>query len=1322
MTRDGLWIPPQEFDEYQLVRLLGKGAMGQVFLAHDRVLDRPVAVKFITTLEGDARERFLIEARAAARIQHPNVMAMYRVGELDSRPYLITEYVRGRNLSELTLPVPWSEALGLSVGLARGLAAAHRQGVLHRDIKLANAMVSDHGEVKLLDFSLAKLEAGAPALDQLRREALQRPTLPEGEINELDLTSDLGGPTPPARAPPMHTPMDDPAEPAAADSDGGLDSTQVVRHPAVSPSVAFLRKFEGGHRGVGADLTEAGTLVGTPHYMAPELWRAEPASRRSDVYALGVLMYLLCCDHPPTEARDALQLARRIQLREPRPLVELVPGIDPRFAAIVDRCIQRNPAERFASGEELRVALEALSPTGSREGFIVPAGNPYRGLRAFEAEHRELFFGRGIEIQTVVDRLRGQPFVLVAGDSGVGKSSLCRAGVLPAVTEGTLEPSRTWFASSMTPGRKPLRALVNALAGGLDIEEEELLAAIRAEPDALEQALRRQEGGARGRIVFIDQLEELVTLSPPAEATLVAKLIRQIAAGIPGVRLLATARGDFLTRLAALPGLAEEMPRALYFLPPLGPAGVREAIVGPAAAKQVQFESEGLIEQLVTAGIEGSLPLLQFALAEIWEARSPGNELITAAALEKLGGVSGALARHADGVLARLNPEQRRAARVLLMRLVTLESTRASLTREELVGDDPNGRAALEALLGGRLLVVREQPEGFVHELAHEALIQGWTTLQLWLEEEAESRVVRHRLEAAVSDWDRLGRPRDALWRERQLTELRLIDPGTLRPREAAFVAASEARARRGRRLRNAAFLTVPLLLILGFIGVRVARRAAIDGQVDTQLARAAGLIEDARARDAQLTTRRSDAFTRFDAGDIDGGEAAWGVALGLQREVEALHTRAARELETALSLDPERGDLRRSLAEVLYAQALLSERHHDAGRVEDLIARVSLYDTDGALRARWGAPARLDLDLRPRGAEVSVATYERDAGGRLTLGPRRTLSITPGVAIDLPAGSHLLLITAEGHAPVRYPVHLTRDETLQASLTLPRASEVPEGFVYVPAGSFLFGSASDEDLRKGFLTAPPLHERSTEAFLIARHETTYADWITFLEVLSPEQRAARLRLGEGSAFRQAPVLSRDDQGQWQMSVQMGEQRYSARAGEPLKITARTGPGAVQDWLRFPVGGINWDDAQTYVRWLDESGRVPGARLCSEVEWERAARGADGRKFPTGDTVGPEDANFDETHARDFAAMGPDEVGSHPASESPLGLHDTMGNVWEWVTAGSSAPDGAGSVARGGAFFFDKLTGSPMNRNALDPGFRDGTLGLRVCATPRFPT
>ncbi len=133
------WSPPKQFDEYRILWQLGRGGMGEVYLGHDTLLDRPVAIKFISAIDPDAlmREQFLTEARAAARLQHPNVVAIYRVGEIDGRPYIISEFVRGQNLDHIKLPLPWTRVLEMSIGLARGLAAAHRRGVLHRDSSAA---------------------------------------------------------------------------------------------------------------------------------------------------------------------------------------------------------------------------------------------------------------------------------------------------------------------------------------------------------------------------------------------------------------------------------------------------------------------------------------------------------------------------------------------------------------------------------------------------------------------------------------------------------------------------------------------------------------------------------------------------------------------------------------------------------------------------------------------------------------------------------------------------------------------------------------------------------------------------------------------------------------------------------------------------------------------------------------------------------------------------------------------------------------------------------------------------------------------------------
>src|SRR5262249_38698856 len=152
---------------------------------------------------------------------------------------------------------------------------------------------------------------------------------------------------------------------------------------------------------------------------------------------------------PPFAGVAAADLGRAACEDDAPPLT----GAEPRLAALVARCLARDPDPRFASGEELREALEQLhaarNPTGRSDE------NPYRGLRPFEAAHRGVFFGRGLEVGAIVERLRTESVVVVAGDSGVGKSSLCRAGVIPAVLDGALGAGRTWQQLAIVPGRHP---------------------------------------------------------------------------------------------------------------------------------------------------------------------------------------------------------------------------------------------------------------------------------------------------------------------------------------------------------------------------------------------------------------------------------------------------------------------------------------------------------------------------------------------------------------------------------------------------------------------------------------------------------------------------------------------------------------------------------------------------------------------------------------------------------------------------------------------------------------------------------------------------
>ena len=1210
--------PPRAFFEFRIVRPLGRGAMGEVFLADDELLGRQVAIKFVRHAERpEMRARFLLEARSLARLQHPNVVTVHRVGEVLGRPFIVSEWVDGRSLDHLTLPLDPDRVLPIALQLARALAAAHRAGVLHRDLKPANVLLSDAGELKLVDFGVS------------------------AELAEPD-------------AAPIQQPV------------GGLAETQPL--PGASDPAPRHRAM---------------LQVGTPLYAAPELLGGAPGTRLSDLYGWGAVIYEICSGHPPYQAQTLDDLRVKAEAGSFAPL-DRVPK---ELAALVHSCLSPDPRGRPQRAEAL---LEILEPVLAHQRGPLPE-EPYRGLAVFGPEHAALFFGREREVRAVLERLRAASFVLVAGDSGVGKSSLCRAGVLPQLRAGAVE-QRRFDVITLSLGARPVEAVASALRPWLGVDEPAAALALRTDPEQL-AARARAAPANEGRALFIDGLEELVSLASPDDAESLSRFLGALVVRSPAFRFLSTARSDFLTRLSALPSLGPELGNALYLLRPLTEEGLRQAIEGPARASDFRFVPETLVDDLVAAAKvgPGALPLVQFAVTELWHRRDPVRRVIDGAALAAMGGVGGALARHADESIAQLPSAQRRAAEQILRRLVTAQGTRARRTRADFrPGDDVSN--ALEALVAARILTssnpqgnLEQGSAGATYELAHEALIQSWEQLRTWVGQDEQKRALVQRLERAAEEWE--SSRGEGLWSRRRLRDLMAFAELPLGERERRFLAASKSAARRQRILFFAAAVAVPLLIVLGVAGVRSRAQAAQHKLAAGQLGGATAALEKARALDREESSLRREAFARFDADQTAAAEQIWARVQAASRSLAQSLEQARSAIDSALLLSP--GDEPRRLLAELIVFRLEREGQNPLSRDRaGLLAQLAQVDPGGALRAPFERPAHLKVDVE---AQLQPLLESSPA-----------IQLRPGADHDLKPGSYVVELAGG----VRLPILLRFGDRQELKLRSTRSA--PPGFIALPAGRYLTGFDGEEDVRTGIFGAPPLHERESAAFAIARTEVSFAQWIEYLRALPAPER--KLRLPAVQTARNGVALSQRSDGRFVLHIQPTTRAYLAVEGSPLVYPGRKSNASV-DWGQLPVSGISFQDASAYAAWLSSEGRVPGARLCREAEWERAARGADGRAFPSGDSLAGADANIDETYGREPLAFGPDPVGSHPRSNSPVGAADMAGNAWEMMVSPSGAP-----AIRGGSWYQGALSARAVNREPSEPTARSLLIGFRLCA------
>ena len=303
--------------------------------------------------------------------------------------------------------------------------------------------------------------------------------------------------------------------------------------------------------------------------------------------------------------------------------------------------------------------------------------NPYKGLRAFGAADAGDFFGRERLVERLIARL-GEPgtrgrFVAVVGPSGSGKSSVVRAGLLPALARGALPMSADWFRIEMTPAPHPVRAARSALARVATDPPNALLDLLLA-PGGVRRAVHRVLPDDHDQLLLvIDQFEELFTQVDDDTATrFIDELVDVVTAPGTRVRVVITLRADFYDRPLRHRGLGELLRDGTEVITPMSIDELEAAITGPAARVGVEIEPL-VVSEMVGEIVDrpGALPLLQYTLTELFEARA--GRTITIAAYRAGGGVSRTLARRADSLLAALGPETTETARHVLLRLVSLD-------------------------------------------------------------------------------------------------------------------------------------------------------------------------------------------------------------------------------------------------------------------------------------------------------------------------------------------------------------------------------------------------------------------------------------------------------------------------------------------------------------------------------------------------------------------------------------------------------------------------------------------------------------------------
>ncbi|MET0973149.1 MAG: BTAD domain-containing putative transcriptional regulator, partial [Thermoleophilaceae bacterium] len=674
--------------------------------------------------------------------------------------------------------------------------------------------------------------------------------------------------------------------------------------------------------------------------------------------------------------RRVHELASQWARREAAQRVEAMAG-----RAAAGRAELRSVEAELAGGVvDLQVARERLTLAGEPDAPVVC---PYKGLAHFDESDADYYFGREQLVAELVARLVGAPLLGVVGPSGSGKSSVVRAGLMPALAGGVLPGSEQWARVLIRPGEHPLDELNEAVDG------------IEGDPKV---------------VLVVDQFEETFTACRDEEerAAFVSELVR-VARDQHGRGLVVLAiRADHYGNCAAYPALAGLLAENHVLVGPMSRDELRRAVELPAQRAGLEVEPE-----LVTALLDdveeapGALPLLSAALLDIWQRRD-GRVLRHTAYLET-GGVQRAVARLAEDAYAQLDPDQQVLARSLLVRLAregpdgAVERRRVPLAELD-IHRSPDAERVFELFADRRLLTVSA---GSV-ELAHEALLREWPRLAGWIEEDRAGLRISRNLTSAAEEWRDLDYDEDALYRGTRLIEAdewRASHEPSLNQLEREFLDASDEYREREQRARRKR-------VRLGFIAL-----AAALGVIS-----AIAVIALSQAREAErqrdIAASRELAARASGFLDVDPG-LSLALALGaLERSQTAQADSVLRQAtlaSRALSAWPAHDDWIGSVEPSVDGRQVVTAGHDGAVSVWDL-ARGRAVWTTNAVKG-WANGASLSPDGRSvasAGEDGVVALWDVDSKQKRVVLRLPAAKFPTGVAFS-PDGSRLIVPVYDG-------------------------------------------------------------------------------------------------------------------------------------------------------------------------------------------------------------------------------------------------------------------------------------------------------------------